>query len=273
MSNKINLFWFSKQNLQKINVKNFGDDLNPLLIKKITGKDVVWRNPKAQNIFQLYYSQINFAIGSILHFATNNCNIWGSGLIDSNSEFPIKANYVAIRGPQTYRILKNAGCKVNDIFGDPAILLPRFFELTPQKKYALGIIPHYTEIDNIIASNKFNSDEIKLINLQNDCIEIIKDIASCQMILSSSLHGIIVAMSYGIPVLRITISDNIYGDGIKYNDFYESIGIKEHTNYKIDMEGTSIKELIGLFGKNQKEMYMANDLMNMQDRLISVIPF
>lgn len=273
MSEKVNLFWFSKQRLQNINIKNFGDDLNPFLIKKITGKDVIWKNPKSQNIVQSYFTRINLAVGSILHFATNNCNIWGSGLIDSNSEFPTKANYFAVRGPQTYKILKQKGCKVNAIYGDPALLLPRFLEIKPRKKYVLGIIPHYTEIDNILAISKLNSDEVKLINLQNDCFEIIEDLLACERILSSSLHGIIVAMAYGIPVKRIQLSDNIYGDGIKYNDFYESVGIKSHSITKIDIKNASISNLLKLFTIDEREMFILNDLINIQDKLLSVKPF
>jgi len=273
MNEKVNLFWFSKQRLQSINIKNFGDDLNPFLIKKITGKDVIWKNPKSQNIIQLCFTRINLAIGSILHFATNNCNIWGSGLIDSDSEFPTKANYFAVRGPQTYKILKRKGCKVNAIYGDPALLLPRFFEIKPQKKYLLGVIPHYTEIDNILETNKLNSDEVKLINLQNDCYEVIEEILACEKILSSSLHGIIVAMAYGIPVKRIQLSDNIYGDGIKYNDFYESVGITSHSIAKIDMGDISISDLLKLFTVDEKEMFILNDLTKMQDKLLSVKPF
>lgn len=273
MNETVKLFWFSKEKLQNIPITNFGDDINPILINKITGKDIEWVNPSNRNIFKNRRGRINFAIGSILHFGTNRCNIWGSGLIDSKSKFPVKANYYAVRGPMTYNILKEKKCKVNSIFGDPAILIPRFFDIPIEKKYKLGVIPHYTEIEGINKCEIFNSKEIRLINLQNDCYQILRDIASCEMIISSSLHGIIVAMAYGVPVVRISLTNNIYGDGIKYEDFYQSVGIAQHTNYKINLANITFKEILNLFSKNQQEMYIATDLVNMQDKLLSVMPF
>ncbi|MDD4376476.1 MAG: polysaccharide pyruvyl transferase family protein [Clostridia bacterium] len=259
--------------LQNIDLKNFGDDLNPILINKITGKKVIWKNPASQNFISRQFNTINFAIGSILHFAKNNCNIWGSGLIDSKSNFPLKAKYYALRGPNTYRILKQRGCKVNNIYGDPALLLPRYFPINTSKKYSLGIIPHYTEVENFMKKIEKETNEINVIDLRKDPLDIINDIQSCEKILSSSLHGIIVAMAYGIPVLRIKISDEIYGDGIKYDDFYNSVNIQNHNIYNININNLNLRHLMELFKYNNNEMYLRVDLEKMQNNLLSVIPF
>ena len=117
------------------------------------------------------------------------------------------------------------------------------------------------------------TNEINVIDLRKDPLDIINDIQSCEKILSSSLHGIIVAMAYGIPVLRIKISDEIYGDGIKYDDFYNSVNIQNHNIYNININNLNLRHLMELFKYNNNEMYLRVDLEKMQNNLLSVIPF
>jgi len=270
--NKVKLFWFSKIRLQNIDISNFGDDINPLLIERITNKNVVWVDPKSQNILQKYFTRINFAIGSILHFATDNSDVWGSGLIDSKSSFPKKATYHAVRGLYTYNKLKNSGCKVNPIFGDPALLLPKYFKPSISKKYKLGIIPHYIEYEQIL-KNIPKNDELLIIDLKKDPLSVIDDITACEKIISSSLHGIIVGMAYEIPSIRVTFTNKIFGDGIKYQDFFESVGIRNAMKVHIDSKKFSITDILTLFDNNEKQTYIQNDLIKLQDDLLANRPF
>lgn len=269
----MNLFWFSKEKLQNNPIRNFGDDINPILIEKISRNKVVWKNPLRQNFIERNFSKVNMAIGSILHFGSDNCNVWGSGLIDSSSTFPLGANYHAVRGPQTYKILKKAGCKVNAIFGDPALLLPIYFPQKNVKKYILGIIPHYTEVDDVHESLGIKNPNVKVVNLKDDPFTILKEINECEYIISSSLHGIIVGMAYGIPSLRIKLSDKIIGDGIKYEDFYQSVGINKHITHNIDINNLDIQNIINLIHRNKDEVLIQNSLVEIQNDLLSVKPF
>jgi pyruvyltransferase len=70
-----------------------------------------------------------------------------------------------------------------------------------KKKNEIGIIPHYLDL----AYFKVNySKEYKIIDLTTNDVEgIITEICSCKKILSTSLHGIIVAQAYNIPALWI----------------------------------------------------------------------
>ena len=47
-----------------------------------------------------------------------------------------------------------------------------------------------------------------------------KKIAECETVISSSLHGLIAADSFGIPNLQMVLSNNIVGGLFKYNDYY-----------------------------------------------------
>ena len=71
--------------------------------------------------------------------------------------------------------------------------------------------------------------KVKLINLVDygQCLDIIEQITSCEFIISSSLHGLIVSDAYGVPNVWAEFSDNIWGNGFKYRDYYASINMND----------------------------------------------
>lgn len=58
--------------------------------------------------------------------------------------------------------------------------------------------------------------------------DVIEDIVSCEYILSTSLHGIIVAHTYGVKALWIK-KGNIQTDGIKFDDYFSSVQIDRYS--------------------------------------------
>ncbi len=51
---------------------------------------------------------------------------------------------------------------------------------------------------------------------------VIKQIAECECIVSSSLHGLIIADSLGIPNIHVKVTNNLLGDGFKFDDYYSA---------------------------------------------------
>jgi pyruvyltransferase len=45
----------------------------------------------------------------------------------------------------------------------------------------------------------------------------------CKIVLSSSLHGLVLADSFQIPNKRIVLSNNIIGGDFKFKDYYSGI--------------------------------------------------
>ncbi len=266
---KIPLFYWSEIKFIFKTKENYGDLLSKYLVEKISGKEVRWVHPKKQRWYQR--DKKNFlVIGSIIHHANNHSVVWGSGIIDQSQSIA-KAKFRAVRGPRTREYLIKLGYECSKIYGDPAILLPKFYYPEVPKKYDLGIIPHYHDYERAkeLFSDKPNILVIDLMTM--DVENVTRKILACKKTLSSSLHGLIVSHAYGIPSLWVEFSNKIFGNGIKYLDYFESIEIPLYKPEFIDRK-LEAKDINMLFEKfpvlPQKEK-----TKRLQKKLMDSCPF
>ncbi len=223
---------------------NFGDAINPILISKLFNCKVVWVDYK---YFPFRYV---IAIGSVLQKANKNSLIWGSGFISDSSICYEQPNKVyAVRGPKTREKLLNMGIDCPEVYGDPALLLPKIYMPKVSKKYKLGIIPHYVDKNNQILNKFKNHEDILIIDIKNpNHFEFIDLLYSCEKIASSSLHGLIVADAYNIPSLWIELSNKVKGNGFKFLDYFESVNRMEKEPFILD-ENSSYEVICKQFGE------------------------
>lgn len=231
---------------------NFGDYLSLQLVERIVNGPVnVHQNHPSFNVKKL------LAIGSILSFGKDGDVIWGSGI---NGKLLKKKDYDfshldvrAVRGPLTRSFLKeHFQIESPEIYGDPALLIPYLFpefvrKSEPKNKYIC--IPHYTE-------NKYYPKDLfsNIVYATDPWDQVIQQILDSEMVISSSLHGIIVAEAFGIParMLRITETEPLF----KYEDYY--LGTNR-TSFEF---ATSIEEALQMGGENPgqcdlKQLYEA----------------
>jgi len=247
----INLYWD--------NDKNFGDAINKYLVEKLTGKEVIKASPR-------YSSRKNyFVIGSILHKVNAKSIVWGSGFVSRDSKcLSVPHKIHAVRGPLTRELLLHQGISCPDVYGDPALLLPRIYSPQKRDKYKLGIIAHYVDKENKWLKN-INDENINIIDIENmNYLEFIDHITSCEMIVSSSLHGLIVADAYSVPSLWVKFSDKVTGGGFKFLDYFSSVK-RNDKNPVIINEYTTIDTLYNSFLNYKIQI----DL----DRLLTESPF
>ncbi len=67
-------------------------------------------------------------------------------------------------------------------------------------------------------------DDVNVIDITAGLLEVIDQVTRCDFILSSSLHGLVIADAYGVPSRWVKLSDRPKGDGFKYGDHYSAIG-------------------------------------------------
>lgn len=250
--------------------ENYGDLLSKYLVEKISGKSVKWIKPGKQYLYN--FPKKNFlCIGSILHHSDKKSVIWGSGII--NQKLSVKAtDFRAVRGPETRAFLLSKGLDCPEVYGDPALLLPDYYHPEIQKKYELGIIPHYNDYKQV--SKLYDMDaNIKVIDIMtSDVEEKTKEILECSKIISSSLHGVIVAHAYNIPVLCVKFSDKIFGNGIKYRDYYNSLDLDFMQPYEMPNKRYDFKELIRILNE-RAVMPDTIRLDHLKKKLLSSCPF
>ncbi len=207
-NNVVSCFW-SK-------CENWGDALNPYLIEKVSGRSARYdENPNCWK---------NLVIGSILDRADRYSTIWGPGMIAPDALPRSQPHAIhAVRGPLTRQSLIDAGIPCPAVFGDPALLLPRYFNPPRTVKWKIGVIPHYVDEDHPWIQSIRGEEEVKVINIRSGIEEFVHDVLSCEAILSSSLHGLICADSYRIPNRRLRLSDGLIGGDFKFNDYYGGI--------------------------------------------------
>lgn len=213
-------------------IGNMGDQLNRLIFDRLFGYAVETASPEEAELF---------GIGSHLSLLAKvdparqpPVVVWGTGFISrlsTTARLPATGvEYRAVRGELTRRVLeRKLGRPLEIPTGDPGLLANLLFTEPVPKSHRLGIIPHFREQDDPrFAELAKLSDDSVLIDLTGDPMAVIREIASCERVISSSLHGLIVADSFGIPNLHVKVSDRVNGDGFKFADYYSAFGLEHH---------------------------------------------
>ncbi|MCX6810746.1 MAG: polysaccharide pyruvyl transferase family protein [Candidatus Berkelbacteria bacterium] len=224
---------------------NWGDLANGFFLKLVLGKEPTLINYDDES-YKKTNSEYFLIIGSILALADEQAVIWGTGFMKYGEK--VKGNprkILAVRGPLSREglLAQNIDCPA--IFGDPILLYPRFYKPDIEKKYALGIIPHYSDVDNPWLKENIDPS-VKIIDVKQSGNGFVDDILSCKKIASSSLHGIIVADAYDIPSTWIRFSDADWGNGFKFRDYFLSVGRKDADPLLIE-EKINLKEIFNNF--------------------------
>ena len=169
---------------------------------------------------------------------------WGSGLIKcpNAKELQIMSfdekldhQYFSVRGPETQMAMLALRGVFPRVSKDPGLLISSIFPLEKKQRTKICIIPHY--VDHFIVTKALNKkkvttkivtkagkqkSQIKMIQISSNANDFSKfaehvptEVLNCKKVLSSSLHGLIVSHSYGIPGTINSLSDKIAGGDFK----------------------------------------------------------
>lgn len=238
---------------------NLGDALSPIIVSALSGLPIVHRN------FESWKPRLA-CVGTIGHgFKNGVVHFWGTGIDPRKNPIdpslgpyrkpPKTAFHVhALRGPFTARTFRNQDIEVPEVYGDPVWFLPALIKPAAEKRYELGVVVHLSELTELsdTAVVKETLVRYKLPPSLSDTVHIIttltqpnfpaleqkvQEITACKRIVSTSLHGLVIAETYGIPCMLF----RSLGDGaalakldedkervdLRVRDFYSGAGVKQ----------------------------------------------
>lgn len=220
---------------------NFGDYLSLKIVERmIQGPVRVYQKGKVEKKL--------LGLGSILFFAAENDIIWGSGINGkrlNKQDYSFKNLDVrSVRGPLTRQyLLDNFDIIAPEVYGDPALLFPYLFPEYKKKKnpsmdYLL--IVHYKD------EKLFPKKGQKNVAYATDpWDQIILKILDSKFVISTSMHGFIVAESFGIPARYLRVSE--IEPWFKFVDYYSG------TNRPFFKYATSLEEALSMGGEDPYE--------------------
>lgn len=185
-------------------------------------------------------------IGSNVFSSYQNAVIWGSGSgVMNEFQHPImkvlhrypfrRLDVRAVRGPITRSRLMNVGQNCPKVYGDPAILMPLIY--TPdskEKKNEVLVIPQFLAEKEV--REKYPQYPMESMNT-DDYKRVIDAIVASKKVVTSSLHGIILAEAYGVPAVYFKTLKKT----LKFEDYYASTG-RNDVHFSESLEEALLQE-------------------------------
>ncbi len=198
---------------------NFGDLMVPHLMRRLTGMKLDNRLEGPRLL----------SLGSLIQTAHEGDVIWGTGLNGGKAEMyhsPRQLHVYATRGPISREFLRRRGYDVSrvDLLFDPANLLVHLFadEIDAMRRHIGNpprdfiLIPHFR--DDAVMRKLYPQYEDQIVSVDTPFLEMVRRIMESELVVSSSLHGLIVAETLGIPAVwhRPLMGEN----ELKFHDYY-----------------------------------------------------
>lgn len=209
--------------------KNFGDGLTRLIVESVSGQQVRYVD-QHDPIAKLH------AIGTNAHFAKAGDHLWGTG-VRFKAPSPSKGVTIhAVRGPDSRNVFLKYGFDCPEVYGDPALLLSRFYRPKREKRKGIAVLPHYHD-------RRLRGGDYRL-SVEDEPFEVVDQIASAEILVTSSLHAMLVADVFEVPVALVRYSEHLPAEPLfKYVDYLHSTGRDDFVQMDVTPEQAAKRPL------------------------------
>lgn len=129
-----------------------------------------------------------------------------------------------------------------------------------EKRSRVGVVPHYVDGGAPWVKAAATRDEVRVISVLSSTEAFVDQLVACDVIVSSSLHGIIAAEAYGVPALWVEFSEHVAGAGFKFHDYYAATRRDAPAPVRITLD-TKVDDLVAHTRTWRPPVALADDLM------------
>lgn len=203
-------------------LRNFGDELSQRIVAEVSGRRVRWAPPGSASVA---------GIGSVLeHVAASNgrAAIWGTGL--RRPEFAPSAwagqrpsRFLAVRGTLTRDAL---GLDANTPLGDPGLIVRALYRRSTRPR-GIVVIPHFLAFNSLSARRRMalaRSHGMRVLAPSAGYDRICKEVSRAELVLSSSLHGMVIGDALDCPVQLVSFG-RTEEPSFKFEDYQSVFGL------------------------------------------------
>lgn len=248
---------------------DFGDELSRKICEYMTGRSIEFSELANADLV---------ALGSVLeleHALPTTWDqytgyVWGTGRLSDRGLVNLcRARVWAVRGTLT---LNGILCEARDsiVAGDPG-LLAHVLARGKAKQFVLGFVPHWSQLGHpALKSPLFRRAGIRVIDPCEPVQNVVELIARCEHVLSSTLHGLVVADSLRIPNEWCRLKNGELEDPelaeFPFRDYYSVFGMDNKEPVPITGD-EGLEHLLG-----RLEQYDRPGLSQIQRRLVESFP-
>ena len=219
----LRLFW------SRGHERNAGDWFSPLICERLSGRPIAYADPRRCDLV---------AAGSLLGRLNKShrlhrlgfsrpLDIWGTGSLRSGDRLAGSHRLHALRGRLT--LARCTGTQARPILGDPGLLAELLLDGPVAKRDRIGVIAHLADRGHPdIAAFVAATAHARILEITQPVPRLLADIAGCEAVLSSGLHGLVFADALGIPNRWFTASGALLGGRHKFDDYYSVFDLHEH---------------------------------------------
>ncbi|MBM7502738.1 polysaccharide pyruvyl transferase family protein [Agromyces aurantiacus] len=212
---------------------NFGDDLTPWILPEY-GIAPVHRVASQARLS---------GVGSILEFLPEDFDgaIWGSGLMYGEPHPLPRAKVLAVRGHLTRELI---GAPDDVALGDPGILVGRRLA-RPRAQWDVVLVPHghHRRHEAFMSLAQSQGVRVRVVDVHQPAARAVREIASADAVVTTSLHGLVTADAYGIPAVWTMLEPPLSGGPFKFHD-YESVITPGRSRFVAFDERMSLGDLV-----------------------------
>lgn len=214
---------------------NFGDAVNPLIVRELTGRRIIRASIQKARLV---------CIGSVISEysrAGSDALVFGSGM--RSAHLPAgktieQSKILAVRGKLSARALE-----LDDSFaiGDPGLTIRGIVTGRGRRRLQPAVLPHFTELNSRVGREQLSAARragIRVIMPNLHPLVVAQEVRMAECLYTSSLHGLVFADALSVPAQLVSLNGAPPADGVfKYDDYLSVFGMKAEWQ-RVDFRGS-----------------------------------